>query len=40
MKAPELVKDKINFALLKHLNMPFKVEYSENLEHYGAVKQP
>ena len=26
-----LIKDKVNFALLKHLDMPFKLEYSKNL---------
>ncbi|MBU6184091.1 MAG: mechanosensitive ion channel [Rickettsiales bacterium] len=31
MKEANFIKSKINFALLKHLNIPFKVEYSENL---------
>lgn len=28
---PAFIKDRVNFALLKHLNIPFKVEYSKNL---------
>ena len=31
LKEHRFIKDKVNFALLKHLNIPFKVEYSENL---------
>ena len=31
LKEPIFIKDKINFALLKHCKAPFKVEYSKNL---------
>ena len=31
IKESNFIKNKINFALLKHLNIPFRIEYSNNL---------
>ncbi|MCP5362377.1 MAG: mechanosensitive ion channel [Rickettsiaceae bacterium] len=31
IKEANFIKNKINFALLKHLNIPFRIEYSNNL---------
>ncbi|MBN8522255.1 MAG: mechanosensitive ion channel [Rickettsiales bacterium] len=31
VKEANFIKNKINFALLKHLNIPFRIEYSNNL---------